>query len=462
MSKQIGRKFLGKKAVGLVVAAVLLLGLVATASAYEALVGAAGVLRYDKGGCYNGYTLFSPNSDKNSYLIDMEGNIAHVWETRYYPGLYAELLPNGNLLRAARDRNPPCAISGVGGLIQELDWDGKAVWEYTMNDDDHIQHHAFDRMPNGNTLILGWERISKEDFLAKGRKPGTFPEVVEFKKVDHDAFWPDFVREVNPAGETVWEFRVWDRVGTGPKQFDVNYILPMPVGEIYATFDWSHWNSVRYVPERDQILCSGRNFGEVYLIDHKTGELVWRWGNPTAYGQGKNPGWYDDGDQILFGNHDATWVGDGNVLIFDNGSERPEIDRSRAVMVNCDTNEIVWEYRAWDSNSFSSHRQGSCQLLPNNNVLITSSNPGHIFEVDKKGYVVWDFVNPRIMGKEHCVIADDDKKVQIQDYEFYFNMVHRAFRYAADFPGLKGKEFEKGDYIAGDDCPKFFEVFGQD
>ena len=27
-----------------------------------------------------------------------------------------------------------------------------------MKSDNEIQHHCFDRMPNGNTLILGWER----------------------------------------------------------------------------------------------------------------------------------------------------------------------------------------------------------------------------------------------------------------------------------------------------------------
>ena len=36
---------------------------------------------------------------KTTYLIDMEGNIVHQWDTEYGPGAYAELLPNGNLLR---------------------------------------------------------------------------------------------------------------------------------------------------------------------------------------------------------------------------------------------------------------------------------------------------------------------------------------------------------------------------
>ena len=47
-----------------------------TASAYEAMVGATGVLKYDAEKSFGGYTLFSPMiNHKTSYLIDMEGNI---------------------------------------------------------------------------------------------------------------------------------------------------------------------------------------------------------------------------------------------------------------------------------------------------------------------------------------------------------------------------------------------------
>ena len=48
------------------------------APAYEALVGATGVLKYDTEKSYGGYTLFSPMINcKTTYLIDMEGNIVH-------------------------------------------------------------------------------------------------------------------------------------------------------------------------------------------------------------------------------------------------------------------------------------------------------------------------------------------------------------------------------------------------
>lgn len=434
-------------------------GFTTSTYAYEALVGPTGVLHYDKRKAYDGYTLFAPNVSKKTYLIDMEGNLVHKWNTRSYPGLYAELLPNGNLLRAGRVQYKRCAISGVGGLIEEIDWKGKVVWKYRMASKNQIQHHCFDRMPNGNTLILGWERIKNEDIIAKGRDPNTIPKKsVKFKKVFHRDFWLDFVREVNMDGDTVWEWHVFDHLGTGPDQLDINYILPLAVGEIYHTYDWSHFNSVEYIEETDQILMNSRNLSEFYLINHKTGKIEYRWGNPSAYGAGKAPSWYDAGDQIVFGSHDARYLGDGKVMVFDNGSENPEGFRSRVVIVNTKTNEIEWEYEAWDSSSFYSQRQGASQLLPNGNILITSSNRGHIFEVTKGGDVVWDFVNPIIRGLPKCTLHDDDRNVRIQHHDFLSNMIHRAYRYGKDYPGLKGKDLKPKKKLAPK-CPDFFKLY---
>jgi len=437
---------------------VFVVGFATSVYAYEALVGPTGVLYYDKGKTYDGYTLFAPNVSQKTYLIDMEGNLVHKWNTTTYPGLYAELLPNGNLLRAGRAQQQQCTISGVGGLVEEIDWKGSVVWRYKMASKDQIEHHCFDRMPNGNTLILGWERIKKEDAIAKGRKPDTIPESVKFKNVFHRDFWLDFVREVNPAGDTVWEWHVFDHIGTGPDKLDINYILPLPVGEIYNSFDWSHFNSVQYIPETDQVLMNSRNLSEIYLVNHKTGKIEYRWGNPTAYGKGKAPSWYDDGDQEMFGSHDARWLGDGRVSIFDNGSERPEGKRSRVIIVNTKTNEIEWEYESWDEGSFYSERQGAAQLLPNGNFLVTSSQEGQVFEVTKKGDIVWDFVNPMIKDRPNCTLHDDDKNVQIQHNNYYSNMIHRAWRYGPDYPGLKGKDLISGKKLAPK-CPDFFKVY---
>ncbi|MBN1848488.1 MAG: aryl-sulfate sulfotransferase [Deltaproteobacteria bacterium] len=431
----------------------MIVGFFSAAYAYEAIVGPTGVLKYDKSKSYGGYTLISPMTGcKTSFLIDMEGNLIHKWETDYAPGLMAMLLPNGNLLRGTRHDKRNCTVGGAAGGVQEIDWNGKVVWEYMMNTPTEIQHHCFDRMPNGNTLILGWEFKSIEDAIAKGRDPKTIPVSIFSGGVWHYGFWVDFVREVDKAGRTVWEWHVWDHVGTGPNQFDINYKLPKPVGEIYATWDWTHFNTCEYVPEKDLILLNSRNFSEFYLVDHKTGEMVYRWGNPSAYGQGKAPSWYDNGDQKIFGNHNATWLGNDRVQVFDNGSERPEGNRSAVVEVDIRTGKIVWEFETKTSNSFYSYRQGAAQRLPNGNVHVTSTQQGHLFEVTPDKKVVWDYVNPVHNGKVKCTLEDGDS------HHGSFNMIHRSYRYAADFPGLKGKDLSVKGPLAPQ-CPSFYRIY---
>mgnify|MGYP000609274518 FL=1 len=98
---------------------------------------------------------------------------------------------------------------------------------------------------------------------------------------------------------------MWDNIGTGPDQIDINWHLPLSMG-YFARADWTHWNSVRYNAKTDQYAVNSRDFGEIYIIDRKTKKIVWRYGNPATHGMGKAPsGYHDDGDQVLFGSHDV-------------------------------------------------------------------------------------------------------------------------------------------------------------
>lgn len=435
------------------------------ASSYEAFTGPTGVLCWNQKKAYDGYTLFAPMINcKTTYLIDMEGNVVHTWESDFPPGLYAELLPNGNLLRAAALPGKPnkgyCGIGGAGGLIEEIDWNGKVVWRYKLwEKNKEIQHHTFYRMPNGNTMILAWEVKPQQEGIDKGRDPATLPtKPVVQKGVPMDDWWVDFIREVDPAGNTVWEWHVWDHVGTGPDKLDINYKLPEPVGLTYPNWDWSHFNSIAYLPDTDQVVLNSRNFAEFYFINHKTGKIEYRWGNPPAYGQGKRPSWYDNGDQKVFGTHCATVLENGNILLFDNGSEGPEERRSAVFEINPKTSEVVWEFEPKHTSSFFSHRQGAAQRLPNGNTFVTSTHGGHLFEIDKNGNVVWDYVSPIFANKAKCVADDDDSFDRKYHQNGMTNMIHRAYRYGADYPGLKGKDLSQKTPLVKD-CPPFFKTY---
>src|SRR5258708_40004188 len=56
-------------------------------------------LFFDNPGASDGYTLFSPNTTKTTYLIDNQGSVVHQWQSNYVPGLMAYLLPDGSIIR---------------------------------------------------------------------------------------------------------------------------------------------------------------------------------------------------------------------------------------------------------------------------------------------------------------------------------------------------------------------------
>lgn len=445
-------------------AIVLFLFQTAESAAYEVHDGPTGVIKYTKGKAYEGYTLFTPTEDQDTiYLINLSGDIVHTWKISNGEGspFVSQLLPNGNLLVYTSVKTAPVKFGGYTGLLEELDWNSNVVWSYRMCNDNEVSHHAFDRMPNGNTLILGWERVAPEKMLKLGRKPG-FPEQSRARGQIVSDFWVDFVREVDPSGKTVWEWHVMDHVGTGPDQFDPNYILPKPMGEILHSFDWTHFNTVEDVPGKDQVILNSRNFSETYIVDKKTNKVIFRWGNPSAHGAGKRPSWYDDGSQQIFGSHHASLLPNGNISIFDNGSERPQGNRSRVIEVDPKSGKVVWQYEANGYNSFYSHRQGAAQRLPNGNTLVTSTQQGHLFEVTPDKEVVWEFVSPIMHGKNVGVFSDKEHVLTLPNgrvvTNMFGNMIHRAYRYGPDYPGLKGKDITPKGYIV-EGYPKFFEIW---
>ena len=71
------------------------------------------------------------------------------------------MLPSGNLLlrtRPPEDAGGAETIGGSSAAILELDWDSNVVWEYQ----NPYLHHDYERLPNGNTLVLLFELLSPE------------------------------------------------------------------------------------------------------------------------------------------------------------------------------------------------------------------------------------------------------------------------------------------------------------
>ena len=208
--------------------------------------------------------------------------------------------------------------------------------------------------------------------------------------------YSDYLAEVTPAGQTVWEWRTWE------------HLDPVEDGitEIQAPRTlWHQGNSVLELPDGD-ILTSYRPTSTILRISRPTGKILWKLGAPTVAGQ-----------------HAPTPLGNGNILIFDNGPHRLDdsMPFSRVIEVNPATNEIVWKYQDRPAWNFFSPRMGNAQRLPNGNTLICESSFGRLFEVAKDGEIVWEYVNP-FFGRPFFAGSPDTQA----------NLVFRALRYSAE------------------------------
>src|SRR5262249_38224374 len=166
-------------------------------------------VQINKPNAFQGYTLVFPLQSTKTYLIDMQGRVVHTWESKTGPGQEAYLLENGQLLRPANlgDNEAFFAGASQGGRVQEFTWDGKLLWDFKFHNEKQIQHHAITRMPNGNILLIVWERKTPREAIEAGVKQ-------EF--ADRGEMLVDSLYEVKPKGMTggqiMWEWHLWDHL----------------------------------------------------------------------------------------------------------------------------------------------------------------------------------------------------------------------------------------------------------
>lgn len=363
-----------------------------------------GLTAYDPEKAYNGYTLFTTLSgDGTVYLIDLHGEVVHQWKLPY-PPYYGYLLENGNLFYngwtppQSGDLRFPHWPLYKAGVILEADWEGNILWEYKNVD----HHHDARRMRNGNNILLTVEK-TPEEVARKIRG-----------QIADSGIWSDKIIEVTPSGEIIWEWHAWEHL---------DELIDKPVHSSEDPHHWPHGNCIEELPDGD-ILVSFRGISTVVIISKKTGKIIWQLGH-----------------DVLAQQHDPTYLDNGNILIFDNGTQRLSDPHtySRVIEVNPKTNEIVWEYRDTPAYNFYSAFISGAQRLANENTLIVEGLNGRIFEVTSKGEVVWEYVSPYF---SELLNANRDNAIPADVYNYYgggvMNSIFRAFRYAPnEIPQLK-------------------------
>jgi len=373
-----------------------------------------------------GYLLMAPLGSNDVHLLDRDGESIHHWNGKHRPGHSVYLLDDGSLLRTGslgRRGSFGFQGGGLGGVVEKVSWSGEVTWSLDWASEKHISHHDIEPLPNGNFLMIAWEKKNKEECLAVGRHPALLPQ---------DELWVDAILEIHPTGksggEVIWRWSPWDHLiqdidpekpdhgsaSDHPEKIDINYVSfqSRELGQP----DWMHTNSVDYNPHLDQIILSVHGFDEVWIIDHSTSGaenpgLLWRWGNPQTHGRGS------DSDRELFKQHDAHWIsaglpGEGHIMIFNNGQGRrgnystvlelatPITDGGQYLRDKenyFSAPEPIWKYE--DPGNFFSSNISGAERLPGGNTLICSGANGQIFEVTSNGTVVWEHINEGGFGE---------------------------------------------------------------
>lgn len=390
-------------------------------------------------------------TDYDSYLINRCGDIMNQWEHEERVGLTGLLTHDGYLLRTASVPGC-CPQSSQGGLLELIDYSGEIKWSYEFASDTITQHHDVNYLPNGNILFLGWEVLTMTEKIDLGKEN---PE---------ERLWSEFVYEIKPLGtdsfELVWEWHLKNhliqdidpfkenfvQVDTAIRKIDINYKGPF----IFSIADWWHANALDYNAARDEIIISSRSNGEFWIIDHSTtsaeartdsggarnkgGQLLYRWGNPAAYGRGTSA------DYKMYGAHGTSWIKEGlqdeGKIIFFNNGDIPQTERFSTVdimtpRIDSEGDYVVEDFQfSYDEHikvygadlekefMFSIYMSNAQQLNSGGYLVNATFDGGRLFEVNSDNEIIWS-INTGAYGE-----------------------TFKAFLYDQNYSGFEGIDFD--------------------
>jgi hypothetical protein len=333
---------------------------------------------YDEAKVYDGYNLFEGK------LIDMDGNLVKNWSSIYLGILDEE----GNYYAQEYYESQK---------FGKYTWDGEVIWEK-----DIPIHHQILLTDEGNVITF-----TKEVVDYNGRD-------VEF----------DVILELDgETGELLSEFSLWDHKDTlddfhrqleldHPEDYEIPDAHRMNASIWGGHYDYYHLNYMQLLPENDlgkqyaalqkgNWLLSFRHGSMIFILDKDTKEVVWR-------------SIYDQVEDNLEGQHSPQMLPSSKILIFDNGRYR---EWSRVIELDPLTLEVTWQFKApW----FYSLSQSHAQRLPNGNTLITEAEDGHVFEITRNGYIVWEYYHTDKQGPTNYVVEEKwGKRQEIYKMERY-------------------------------------------
>jgi len=316
-----------------------------------------------------GHNLIVSSLECVARLVHIAGAVLHVWRQpdcgRWFSAEWlrdGDLVVNGRLQPPSSDRTTP-----PGRFTARIAPDGRVRWLRPMR-----SHHQIDFTPQHEVLVMTEALVAVDRFERMGLSVDAEVRIHEnplhWLGADGDPLDSLSLFDAVVGGETDFDF-----AGRAAMQETATHLGVFHANSAYA-MDQPHLIGADDLHAADNVLVTSRNQDRVFVISRSRRSLLWQWGK----GELSRP-------------HDATWLGNGNILVFDNGVDRKA---SRVVEVDPERRKIVWQYPGARGEPFYSPARGMAQRLENGNTLIVVSHAGMAFEVTPSGETVWRYLSP--------------------------------------------------------------------
>ena len=318
----------------------------------------------------------NPANRNNQYYVpfatDLSGFV--IW---YYPAFdtaqnyvtyFIRPVAGGTFLLYPADENTGLRQQ----LFREIDMAGNPIRQTSITRiNQQLAHlgelpvagfnHDAIRLPNGHTIV----KASQEGIFPAGTQGSTAP-------VD---ILGDCIMDLDTNMQVVWAWSAFDHL-------NVNEAAPLgetctstgincpPISLATVANDWTHGNSLNYIPSSGDLLFSSRNLDSVFKIDYNngvgTGDVLWTLGptgNFTMTGTTDPWPWFSH-------QHDVEYELQGTTVLslFDNGNTRIAANPgefSRGQVLNIDESAFTVSLQINTTLSGFSFALGSAQRLDN-------------------------------------------------------------------------------------------------
>ncbi len=224
--------------------------------------------------------------------------------------------------------------------------------------------HDFQLAPDHVAYITAFNPIRCDLAPVKGARDGAILDTA--------------IQEIDMrTGLVRWEWHALDHVAAADSEVEASTDS--------SPWDWFHLNSIDAQPG-GSLLISARSTWAAYQLQAGTGKILWRLGGDNssfAMGPGTETAWQ----------HDARILPNGEITLFDDGSNPPIHSQSRAVRIALDSKthraRLTADYTHSDPPLLASS-QGNMQTLPDGNTVVGYGGLPAISEYAPDGSLLLD------------------------------------------------------------------------